>query len=187
MAMLARWVTRLAATLPVAAVTIIGTGIALGTPAIALLIAAVAVGLPSLIIALSIRAGVIEDRFIASRRMRVVYSGSSVLCVALGVMLGGLIDAPPELLVVTGGIGVCVGVIGIISVWWRISAHAIMSAYAATLAIAATPWGLPVAVVPVAVSWSRVRLGAHTVWQVTAGSVVGVLIGVLASAATKVF
>ena len=56
--------------------------------------------------------------------------------------------------------------------------HAAVAARSvAILTVAYGPWLLLVSLAVILVAWSRVELGDHTAPQVTAGSVIGVLVG----------
>ncbi|MFE9747588.1 hypothetical protein ACFYOT_22020 [Saccharothrix saharensis] len=61
---------------------------------------------------------------------------------------------------------------------WKISMHAAVAAGSAViLTVAYGPWLLLVSIAVVLVAWSRVELGDHTTPQVTAGTVVGLVVG----------
>ena len=75
------------------------------------------------------------------------------------------------MVVVMFGVGLIVTVINQV---WKLSVHAAVSAVAATvLTIVFGPWALALSALVVAICWSRVRLGDHTVAQVSAGAIAG--------------
>ena len=67
-----------------------------------------------------------------------------------------------------------------ISRYWKISIHAVGVAGGTIILLIAGGTGLwPVVLAPIAVSWARLRLGAHTIGQLLAGSVLGAGVSVL--------
>jgi membrane-associated phospholipid phosphatase len=64
---------------------------------------------------------------------------------------------------------------GAINFWYKVSAHATSAAVCATLLTIVTPaLAVPSILAAVAVAWSRVELGRHTIGQVILGAGVGV-------------
>ncbi|WP_243790300.1 phosphatase PAP2 family protein [Saccharopolyspora gloriosae] len=71
-------------------------------------------------------------------------------------------------------------VVGLITVWWKVSVHTAVAAGAtAILAEVYSPWLLLLWLLTAAVGWSRVRLGDHTPAQALVGALVGVAAGAL--------
>lgn len=68
-------------------------------------------------------------------------------------------------------------VVGAVNAFWKLRVHtAVVVFTTAALVTALGPWGIPLLAIPVAVGWSRVRLGDHTVAQVLAGIPAGLLV-----------
>ncbi|GCF10195.1 phosphatase PAP2 family protein [Dictyobacter arantiisoli] len=74
-------------------------------------------------------------------------------------------------------VAICGLLMMIVTLWWKISMHA--SALGAALTALSMAYGkiiLPAFVLLILVSWSRVRLKRHTLAQVIAGSIIGILL-----------
>ncbi len=125
--------------------------------------------------------GAIEDIYMPNRETRV--RPLTVLIVWLLVCLG-LIRywaAPPivESFVITAI--VLVGILSLVTLFWKISFHGatISAAATATVMVAGSYYAWPVMLLVPLVGWSRVRLERHTPRQVIYGSLVGALIALI--------
>jgi len=75
---------------------------------------------------------------------------------------------------------VLTGVLGIVTLFWKISFHgAAISAAATATVMMAGSWTWPVMLLVPLVGWSRIRLLRHTPRQVLYGSLVGGLIALM--------
>ncbi|MGM1065764.1 hypothetical protein [Saccharothrix sp. Mg75] len=142
--------------------------------------------IPMAIIIRGARRGRWESHHVTNREGRVVPFIACTTSLGVGIaalLLGG---APKEMvalslamfatLVVSIAITFALPVRG--ARGWKISMHAAVAAGAAViLAVAYGPWLALVGLAVVLVAWSRVELGDHTTPQVTAGTVVGLLVG----------
>ncbi|EHK88737.1 phosphatase PAP2 family protein [Saccharomonospora azurea] len=150
----------------------------LPTIAWGLLIAATSSILPMGVIVWGARRGRWDGHHVRDRE------GRLVPFVALLVLSGGCLallirwGAPRMLVALDVAMIAVLLVSGAITVWWKVSMHAAVAAGAVViLAVAYTPWLLPLLLLAVAVCWSRVRLRDHTTAQVVAGTVLGVVVG----------
>ncbi|WP_423791092.1 phosphoesterase PA-phosphatase [Micromonospora cathayae] len=168
----------LAAVMPivigVASVSPVGNG--LGWALVGALFCSV---VPNTLIWWGVRRGRLTDHHIRVREQRrrpLAYGLLSVL-VGLSLMIG--LGAPrpvTAMVVVMFVLGVAVTAANLV---WKLSIHAAVAAgSAAVLVITFGPALLVTAPVVALVGWSRVRLRDHTVAQVTAGTVVGLLVAI---------
>lgn len=81
---------------------------------------------------------------------------------------------------------VLLSLIAIINVWWQISIHG--AAIVGAVTISGVVFGLPVAIwaspLVLLVAWARLYLGRHSVRQMVAGAIVGVLVALVVFVAT---
>lgn len=139
--------------------------------------AVLAAGIPGVALEVVHRRGS-TDRHVRERDRRGPFIALMMFALVLAGIVAALLAAW-RVLAAEAAVFAGVLIVGIVTKVWKISAHAAMATFVGVaVAITAFPIGLMAVVVPVAVSWSRVRLGYHTPAQVVAGSVLGVLIGV---------
>ena len=110
-------------------------------------------------------------------RERTVLLGLGAVGYSLGV--AGLIAAGSPLLITL--LMFCYAtntlVLLVINLYWKASAHAMGIAGPTTaLVFAFGPWGVLLSLLLPIVGWSRVRLSAHTLWQVVVGAELGYLL-----------
>ncbi len=87
--------------------------------------------------------------------LKVIGAGSVMLWSAASFLCGGAL-------------------VWVISRHWKISIHAVGVGGGVIILLVAGGTGVwPVVLAPIAVSWARLRLGAHTIGQLVAGSVLG--------------
>ncbi|MBG6182732.1 membrane-associated phospholipid phosphatase [Arthrobacter sp. CAN_A214] len=131
-------------------------------------------GLPLVAVILMVRAGKVTDHHISNRRQRAPILCGSLVSIALGVWVLQLIDAPADLVrAVLSSVAGIVAVL-VVNLVWKLSAHSAVAVFFSmiVLVLVGVP-GVAALAIPVAVGWSRVVLGAHTVAQVLAGWLVG--------------
>ncbi len=123
--------------------------------------------------------GQLEDIYMPERRSRL--GPLTVLMVWLLVCLGLMRywEAPTIVEIFVLATTVLVGILGLVTLFWKISFHGatITAAATATLLVAgSSAW--PVMLLVPLVGWARVRLRRHTTGQVICGSLIGALIAV---------
>jgi membrane-associated phospholipid phosphatase len=92
----------------------------------------------------------------------------------VGFIVLNQLHAPRSILLLTLCYAINTTVMAVITQRWKISAHAAGAALPATALYAVFGTGaLAFAVVVPMVCWARVRVKMHTVWQVTAGALLG--------------
>ncbi|HEX5543322.1 MAG TPA: phosphatase PAP2 family protein [Micromonospora sp.] len=133
--------------------------------------------IPYGIIHLGVRRGTLTDHHIGVREQRrkpLIYGLLSVLA---GLTALIVLDAPRPLTAMVLVMFAVLLTVTLISQVWKLSAHAAVSAGAASVLIAVFGPALAATFVVVAlIGCSRVRLGDHTAGQVIAGAVAGTLI-----------
>jgi hypothetical protein len=112
-----------------------------------------------------------------SRRVRVAYLLVTLACAIGGVALVGLLGGPHRVVAVAITIVAGVAVAAAINTRSRLSNHACAAAGGTViLAVLFGPVFLVGFLIAVAVGWSRVQLGRHTIGEVVAGAVVGAIV-----------
>jgi membrane-associated phospholipid phosphatase len=124
--------------------------------------------------------GTLEDFYMPDRKTRV--RPLTVLMIWLLVCLG-LIRywaAPSIVEVFVVATLVLVGILSLVTLFWKISFHgATISAAATVTVMVAGSYAWPVMLLVPLVGWSRIRLERHTPRQVIYGSLVGALIALI--------
>jgi membrane-associated phospholipid phosphatase len=139
--------------------------------------AVVGVGVPAVLITVAVKGGVIADRFISDSSKRWPFAVVMVLLLFVAGAIVYALGGAPLLLWAVAVVLLCVVLVGVVSLFWKISAHATITGLVAGVFSLSVPWyGLLVWVLPLVVGWSRVYLRAHTVLQVVAGVVGGVVV-----------
>lgn len=124
--------------------------------------------------------GTIEDIYMPNRKTRL-----RPLAVLMVWLLGclGLIrywEAPPVVESFVLAATILVGILSLVTLFWKISFHgAAISAAATTTVMVAGSYAWPVVLLVPLVGWARIRLKRHTLRQVIYGSLVGVLIALI--------
>ncbi|AGW42543.1 hypothetical protein O159_26330 [Leifsonia xyli subsp. cynodontis DSM 46306] len=173
----ARFISTTFATLNLAVFLLIACGWIGGSPLVGLVAAMITAGVPAAVIALGIRCGKLQNRFIPDRRARVLLAIISILAAATALCVLPMMGAPTLVYRAVLATMLAVAAVGIVSAWWKISAHTTMASLVAVAVWSWTFWGVVAIAVVAAVATSRVILHAHTVWQVIAGVVLGGAIG----------
>ncbi len=157
---------------------VVGTGTAGLVPA---LVAVVFVtGLPFAGIYLLTRRGTVTDHHVGERRQRAPILLGTLGSIALGILILQMMDASAHLMLMIASTVLGLILVLVVNLFWKLSVHAAVGAVFATTAVVLSGlWGLAAVVVPLAVGWSRVMLGAHTRAQVLWGLVVGLFVGLV--------
>ena len=178
----ARWVTEAGAPAVLVTVLLLLSSISSVSGIEGVLYGLVAVlfvtALPFLCVVLLARRGRLVDHHISVRTQRAPVLAGACLSLLLGLGVLQLLGAPLQLTFMI--VGVLAGILAVLAVnlVWKLSAHAAVASFFMVVMIMLFGWvGLTSAVVPLAVCWSRVHLGAHTTLQVLAGTMVGLLVG----------
>jgi membrane-associated phospholipid phosphatase len=151
------------------------------TPALAVLwggIAAVFASLlPYAIILRRVRRGRLSDKHISVREERVRFAVVAITSVLAGLAVLAALDAPAEMVALLASLvtGMVCG--WVITLWWKISVHAAISAGAVAVLTLVHGPALAAAWPLVAlIAWSRVQVGDHTPAQVLAGIALGIAV-----------
>jgi hypothetical protein len=135
---------------------------------------------PLLYIFISVRRGKISDIDVSRRSERAPPFLFGILSVTLGWLVLMLMHGPKNLQTVLIIAAVSGIVMMAITFWWKISMHASSLGGAATmLTVFYGAVMLPIFVLLVLVSWSRVALRRHTIAQVVAGSLTSIVISLV--------
>ncbi|PZG05683.1 hypothetical protein C1J01_43135 [Nonomuraea aridisoli] len=134
--------------------------------------------MPAAVIALGVRSGRLDSHHIVDRARRTgpLLAAAAAVLVALALLI--LLGAPTLLVATVTAMLIALGVTVPITLRWKISFHAAVSAgtvVVLTDVLPAWPAALAGGAVVALVCWARVRLTHHTAAQVVAGAVVGTL------------
>jgi membrane-associated phospholipid phosphatase len=132
---------------------------------------------PLAYILLGVRSGRLSDVDVSRRTERSGPFLFSIASMMLGFFVLGALHGPKNLETVLLGTALTALGLMVTTYWWKISVHATSVAGAVTVLVVlyGAPM-LPVILVSGLVSWSRVVLGRHTIAQVVAGSLVGMVL-----------
>jgi hypothetical protein len=171
---LAPWVVVLVLPVPIAWHS---TGRVLPTVLWSLVTAVCGSLVPMAVILRAVRKGDLTDHHVGRREQRFwpLAVGLGSVVAGLGILL--VAGAPAAMVALCTAELAAVAVALVISVWWKVSVHAMVAAGAATMVTLTFGAALAALALPVAaVCWSRVRLRDHTWAQVTTGATLGTLI-----------
>ncbi len=178
---LASFTTHAGSTPLVAGIYILGVGWSTGEPLLAAIAAAICIGIPAIAIVAGIRRGRIESRFVPDRTNRVPLAGATIVGIAGSVGLLSVLGADTHLIRALVALGCVVVIVGVASIWWKISAQCSMVGLVVGSVAAVSPVGaIVVLLVGGAVAWSRVYLGAHTWAQTLTGLALGSVVAAAA-------
>ena len=142
-----------------------------------LMTAVFSAAIPYLLILRGVRRGALTDRHVSRRKDRPMFLGITVALVLLSLVLVCLLGGPAELVAFIVAMIACAGLGAVISVWWKLSVHAVVSAGSVTaLVILLGPWALILTLAVLGVAWARVVMKAHTLAQVVVGGLTGALV-----------
>ena len=145
-----------------------------GTMWFGLLAAMFACVLPLAYVLVMVKLGRITDHHVSDRRQRPVLLLMTLASVLVGLLVLHLLSGPVSVTVMVIALIGGIGVLAVVSAFWKMSGHA--SALAAAVVIYVmmfVPAWLPLLLLVPAVGWSRLVLRAHTLPQVIAGSLFG--------------
>ncbi|MFR9730381.1 hypothetical protein ACL03H_14240 [Saccharopolyspora sp. MS10] len=124
------------------------------------------------------RMGWWDGHHVRNREGRLIPFALLIVLSALGVVVLARAGAPRLVLALDVAMLSALLVVGLITVWWKVSVHTAVAAGAvAILAVVYSAWLLLLWLPTLAVGWSRVRLGDHTPAQALVGAFVGVIAG----------
>ncbi|MGZ3615460.1 MAG: hypothetical protein ACXWOL_00665 [Ktedonobacteraceae bacterium] len=135
---------------------------------------------PLLYIIIGVRLGILSDIDVSRRSQRVGPFIFGIISATIGWIILSLTDAPRNLqtvMIITVFSGI---IMMVITLWWKISMHA--SSFGGVATMLTVLYGavmLPLFVLLVLVSWSRVVLRRHTIPQVIAGSLAGIVLSLV--------
>jgi membrane-associated phospholipid phosphatase len=135
---------------------------------------------PLLYIIICLRLGKLSDFDVSRRSQRIGPFLFGIVSAIIGWLVLTLTNGPRNLQTVMI-IAVCSGIIMmVITLWWKISMHASsLGGVATVLTVLYGAVMLPLFALLVLVSWSRVVLRRHTVPQVIAGSLAGIVLSLV--------
>jgi membrane-associated phospholipid phosphatase len=133
--------------------------------------------LPYAMILRAVRRGRLSDRNISVRKERVRFAVVAITSVLVGLAVLATFHAPAGMVALLASIAAGLVCGWVITLWWKISVHAAISAGAATVLMLLFGAALLVVWPLVAlIAWSRVRVGDHTPAQVLAGVALGIAV-----------
>ena len=133
----------------------------------------IAIVAPVAFLVRELRHGRIGDIELPRRRDRARPMIVGQILSGVAALLLSATGAPTEMVALAGALWVLGVLILMVTVFWKISVHCAAASAAATLAWILSGAALLPAVGALAVVWSRVRLGRHTIAQTIAGSLLG--------------
>jgi len=127
-----------------------------------------------------LRRGQVTDFDVQKREQRIRPMQFTLVCGALAWLILAVAAAPRPVLLLTGALWVQMGIVFIITFWWKISVHCASAATLATImgALIGTP--LPLMIGLPLLAWSRVHRKRHTPAQAIAGMCLGYLVALFA-------
>jgi membrane-associated phospholipid phosphatase len=151
------------------------------TPGMVILWGGIAAGfasvLPYAIMLRGVRRGRLSDKNISLREERIRFGVAAITPILIGLAVLAAFGAPAEVVALLASIAVGVACGWVVTLWWKISAHAAIAAAAATVLMLV--FGTTLLIVwPLVgvIAWSRVQVGDHTPAQVLAGVALGVVV-----------
>lgn len=127
-----------------------------------------------------VRSGEVTDLDVQLREQRKKPMLFTLLCGALAWAALLLSHAPVPMLVLAGALWIQMGIVFIITLWWKISVHCASAATVTTLTGCIVGTLLPLLIALPLIAWSRVYLRRHTPAQTIAGTLLGCAIALLA-------
>ncbi len=137
--------------------------------------------IPTGIVWWGVRRGELSDHHIGVREQRRTPMLLGLLSVLVGIAVLVIVGAPTDVLAMAVVMLVVLFGVGAVNLAWKLSAHtAVAAGSVGVLTLVFGPTLLALALLVAAIGWSRVRLRAHTIAQVLAGTFLGVVLAVLA-------
>ena len=135
--------------------------------------------LPMAFINRGIRHGRWDDRNVGAKGPRLIVLAFIIACVAVGLGLLVGLGAPTELSGYFACLLASVAVLAAITTAWKISIHcAVASGSVTILTLLFGPWLVPAYLLVALTGWSRVVVKDHSIAQVIAGSLLGLVAAV---------
>jgi membrane-associated phospholipid phosphatase len=127
--------------------------------------------LPTLFVYAAYLAGLISSPDLPRRSERLQPALFATLCAVAAYPLLRGVGAPTLFLSLDAALALQMALLGIVTIWWKISYHAAGAAGLAIVALSLSDLSvaMPLVALPALVGWARVRLGRHTPRQVAAG------------------
>ena len=127
--------------------------------------------LPMLFIYAAYLAGLISGPDLPRRSERLQPALFTTLCAFAAYLLLLSVGAAPLFLTLDAALAFQMALLGVVTVWWKISYHAAGAAGLAIVALSLSDLSVsaPLFALAALVGWARVRLGRHTPRQVAAG------------------
>ena len=128
-----------------------------------------------------VHTGSLEDIYMPTRKTRLRPLTVLMIWFFVCLMLIRYWEATPLVEALVLATMVLVGVLSLVTLFWKISFHGatITAAATATMMVAGSYYAWPVMLLVPLVGWSRIRLKRHTPRQVIYGSLVGALIALM--------
>ncbi|GAA3269388.1 hypothetical protein AAU01_23660 [Paenarthrobacter aurescens] len=133
--------------------------------------------LPLAYVLVMVKLGRITDHHVSDRRQRPALLLMTLGSVLVGLLVLHLLNGPAGVAVMIIALIGGIGVLAVVSAFWKMSGHA--SALSAAVVITILMFGpawLPLLLLVPAVGWSRLVLRAHTLAQVIVGSLFGAVV-----------
>jgi membrane-associated phospholipid phosphatase len=136
--------------------------------------------LPMAFINRGVRRGQWNDRNVGAKGPRLTVLAFIIASVAVGLALLVGFGAPTELSAYFGCLLVSVAVLAVITTVWKISIHCAVASGSVTIGVLLFgPWLVPAYLLVALTGWSRVSVKDHSVAQVIAGSLLGLIAAVV--------
>ena len=132
---------------------------------------------PLIYVVIGVRTGKLSDLDISRRSERAGPFLFGIISTSIGLLVLSLVHGPKDLQTALILTAISAVILMVTTLWWKISIHASTMAGAATMLTALYGMALlPLFLLLVLVSWSRVVLRRHTVAQVVAGSLLSIVL-----------
>ncbi|WNM34968.1 phosphatase PAP2 family protein [Streptomyces sp. Li-HN-5-11] len=133
--------------------------------------------LPMAYIKYGIRSGRWQDRHVGQRERRLHLIPVIMASVGIAIAPMVLFHAPAQMTALVVAMLAALGAILPVTAFWKISVHTAVSAGAITiLTLGVSPWWAAASPLVALIGWSRGVLRDHTLGQVVAGTVLGIIV-----------
>lgn len=121
--------------------------------------------------------GLVTDIHVTRRHQRWPLLIIALISILAGISVLLALSAPTELLAEVLFLLAGLIIVGVVNLFWKLSVHAAVITFAALHCLLPLLGGAQLAVILIAlVGWARIRIDHHSPTQVTAGTLVGVLV-----------
>ena len=132
---------------------------------------------PLIYVVIGVRTGKLSDLDVSRRSQRSGPFLFGIISTSIGLLVLSLVHGPKDLQTALILTAISAVILMVTTLWWKISIHASTMAGAATMLTVLYGMALlPLFLLLVLVSWSRVALRRHTVAQVVAGSLLSIVL-----------